>query len=83
MHLLHQASTRKQLKGSKVGHREQTSWEEPVPLLFPQPSEFISACLRWNLKECETHRRTLKIKYFSDSDFVLLAAIGQKIWDFR
>lgn len=83
MHLLCQASTREQLKESEVGEREQMSQEEPVSLQSPQPSECLGICLIWNLEECDTHRGALKMKDFSDSDFVLLAVIGQRIWDFR
>lgn len=79
MHLLHQASTREQLKESEVGEREQMNQGEPASL----PSECLGICLIRNLEECDTHRGALKMKDFSDSDFVLLAVIGQRIWDFR
>lgn len=70
---------REQMRESKVGQREQMNQEEPPCLQFPQLSAHFGICLIRNLEEWKTHVRARKIKDFSDSDFILLAVIGQRI----
>lgn len=52
-----------------------------MPVQFPQSNESLGIHL--NMEECETHRRALKSKNFSDSNFMLIAVAEMKGLEFQ